>query len=245
MFPCLATGSPSAHRFCHWSPASPSPRNFPHTHTSSGNPPQHNTLQCQTPAPRRRHRRGRHSADVCNFVLFFPAQFFTPLYTTTSNNRHSADTLAHTIEFYFFLSVFNTGKTHFYLVPGTHNTCFLPASLFLFIFSKGRNKARLCVYICFFFFLGTNTHACTPVLGVGCHISVCNTTKTQSPHAHARPRVIVAVVRLRRRSWRDVLFSSSGSKLARADVVYPIIRDNLSQINCHYSEVIVVSGGTD
>lgn len=70
----------------------------------------------------------------------------------------------------------------FYLVPGTHNTCFLPASLFfIYFFSKGRNKARYCVYICFF--LGTNTHARTPVLGVGCHISVCNSTKTQS-HMH-------------------------------------------------------------
>uniref|UniRef100_A0A8D8DKZ5 (northern house mosquito) hypothetical protein n=1 Tax=Culex pipiens TaxID=7175 RepID=A0A8D8DKZ5_CULPI len=84
--------------------------------------------------------------------------------------------------FFFFLVGFQNGENP--LLSGARNTQHLFSACFTFFylfFSKGRNKARYCVYICFF--LGTNTHARTPVLGVGCHISVCNSTKTQS-HMH-------------------------------------------------------------
>uniref|UniRef100_A0A8D8DMP6 (northern house mosquito) hypothetical protein n=1 Tax=Culex pipiens TaxID=7175 RepID=A0A8D8DMP6_CULPI len=88
--------------------------------------------------------------------------------------------------FFFFWLVFKTGKTHFYLVPGTHNTCFLPASLFfIYFFQKGETKHATVFTFASSFFQNehTRTHAC-PWRGLS-HQCVQH-SKNAIPHAHGR-----------------------------------------------------------
>uniref|UniRef100_A0A8D8J9W3 (northern house mosquito) hypothetical protein n=1 Tax=Culex pipiens TaxID=7175 RepID=A0A8D8J9W3_CULPI len=93
--------------------------------------------------------------------------------------------------FFFFWLVFKTGKTHFYLVPGTHNTCFLPASLFfIYFFQKGETK-HATVFTFASFWARTHTHARLSLAWVV--TSVCATQQKRNPTC-TRWRVIVVVV---------------------------------------------------